>query len=84
MNLSLVIFLFLWIGLPIVWLALTILFFILDFKAKKKMLAEQPSAKIKKARVTKVFFIIFLVMFVISASLSIALLVFLSFAAKNM
>ena len=84
MNLALLIFMFLWIGLPIIFIIAAIILFFVDRSAKKQMEAEIAMTGKKKFRVSQIFFIISLTLAIVSSSLSIGLFILLDQIVRSM
>lgn len=84
MNNGYYIFMFFWIGMPILLLLVTIMLFIMDRKVKKKAIEEEQLTGIKKTRLTKIFFIIFLIIFILYAAISIGFGILATLIVKNM
>lgn len=84
MNLALLIFMFLWIGLPIIFIISAIIIFLVDRSAKKQMEAEIAMTGKKKFRVSQIFFIVFLTLAIVSSSLSIGLFILLDQIVRTM
>ncbi len=84
MNLALFVFLGLWVGLPIILIISTIIVFLIDRSAKKKMEAEMAITGKKKTRMSQIFFIILLTLSIVSSSLSIGLLILMDQFVKTM
>ena len=84
MNLALLIFMFLWIGLPITFIVAAVILFFVDRSAKKQMEAEIAMTGKKKFRVSQIFFIISLTLAIVSSSLSIGLFILLDQIVRTM
>ncbi len=84
MNLALLIFMFLWIGLPIIFIISAVILFFVDRSAKKQMEAEIAMTGKKKFRVSQIFFIISLTLAIVSSSLSIGLFILLDQIVRTM
>lgn len=84
MNLALLIFMFLWIGLPIIFIIAAVILFFVDRSAKKQMEAEIAMTGKKKFRVSQIFFIISLTLAIVSSSLSIGLFILLDQIVRTM
>lgn len=84
MNVALLIFMFLWIGLPIIFIVAAVILFFVDRSAKKQMEAEIAMTGKKKFRVSQIFFIISLTLAIVSSSLSIGLFILLDQIVRTM
>lgn len=84
MNLALLIFMFLWVGLPIIFIVAAVILFFVDRSAKKQMEAEIAMTGKKKFRVSQIFFIISLTLAIVSSSLSIGLFILLDQIVRTM
>lgn len=84
MNLALLIFMFLWVGLPIIFIIAAVILFFVDRSAKKQMEAEIAMTGKKKFRVSQIFFIISLTLAIVSSSLSIGLFILLDQIVRTM
>lgn len=84
MNLALLIFMFLWIGLPIIFIVAAVILFFVDRSAKKQMEAEIAMTGKNKFRVSQIFFIVFLTLAIVSSSLSIGLFILLDQIVRTM